>query len=346
MEPEVFGGMVYWPDGQVETLESSQARATKEAMSQATMYEPETSAYDDARSWMAQKGSDWFGLDPYTSRSVSEKMLGRPFDRPQADALTKFGDSLGLLGAFGADAPVQLEQGRRDAAAGNYGSAALNVGGGALGLLGLGALGKGLNITNRVIKDGVANIPNSDFGRNYVSDRLKSAQSSWGPIGKSVDVYEPEGYRGMNMFMTPEGNAGFAVKPDGEIASVVKEKGADVPNFSGKTLSRAEPEGGNWLNAFDTALTGLYGKGGFQPEARIRFNEDVARSDWGNEAVDDFMAANQKYQGGRPDLVFMSRNPADKTPVQNTVGGLDYGDDWEAANAQIKKRLKELGYGD
>ena len=36
----------------------------------------------------------------------------------------------------------------------------------------------------------------------------------------------------------------------------------------------------------------------------------VARGDWGDEATNAFMQANAKYSGGRPDLVFMARDPS------------------------------------
>ena len=194
MEPEVFGGMVYWPDGQVETLEASEARAAQEAMSQATMYEPETSAFDDARSWMAKKGSDLFGLDKYAARGISEKMLGRPFDRPKADAMTKFGDSLGLLGVFGADAPIQIEQGRRDAVAGNYGSAALNVGSGVLGALGA--------FTG--VKKAVQPTLGKTAAETYMIGQKLSAPSGYaGPKGRPSDFSLPGGEKYESRSISP-----------------------------------------------------------------------------------------------------------------------------------------------
>jgi hypothetical protein len=272
-------------------------------------------------------------LPPY----MVDNMFGRP-------ASQDFLDREGLLGITGAreatrlaDAPVNAYQGRG-------GQAAADVGMGALGLLGLIPAGKLTTApVTKTLREGMIDVADHPIARDYFARQLNQARASHGPIGQSVDVYAPDEYAGMRMGMTPAGDAGYVVKPDGEIASVVKAKDSPIRDFSGAVLRRSEPEGGSWLNAFDTALPGLYARAGFQPVSRLPFAEDIARGDWGDEATDAFIAANARYSGGRPDLVFMARNPASGAPVAQGTGGL-LTDDYDVAVQELERELKRLGY--
>lgn len=236
---------------------------------------------------------------------------------------------------------MSAAQAKQDIGAGDYGSAAANALFTALDAAGVGGAAKKPAVKG--LLEGMVDIPDRPITRAYFADRLQQARASQGPIGKSVDVYAPDEYAGMKMAMTPEGTAGYVVKPDGEIASVVKAKDAPIKGFASSVLRRAEPQGGYWLNAFDTALPELYGRGGFRPVSRLPFAEDIARGDWGDEATDAFMAANAKYSGGRPDLVFMARDPATPGPVVQGQGGL-LTNDYDVAVQELERELKRLGY--
>jgi len=152
-------------------------------------------------------------------------------------------------------------------------------------------------------------------------DKMRAAQQSRGALGRSVDVYNRSGYKGAKVFSTPDGNAGFAVKPDGELSSVVSMKGQGPVGFSDSAVTLAVQNGATWLNAFDTVLPGKYGRHGFKPVARLPFDEQMARAEWGDAAVDEFMRDTKRFNNGRPDLVFMVYDPdfADKVP--NRIGG-------------------------
>jgi len=232
----------------------------------------------------------------------------------------------------------------QDARAGDYGSAATNLGFAAMDIVpGVAALRAGGKSAAKGLVEGMIDVADQPITREYFANQLQKARASHGPIGKSVDVYAPDEYEGMRMAMTPAGDAGYVVKPDGEVASVVKAKGAPIKDFAGAVLRRSEPQGGYWLNAFDTALPEIYGRGGFRPVSRLPFAEDLARGDWGNEATDAFMAANARYSGGRPDLVFMARDPATPGPVMQGRGGL-LTDDYDVAVQELERELKRLGY--
>ena len=157
--------------------------------------------------------------------------------------------------------------------------------------------------------------------RNAFVEKMIEAQSSRGVLGKSVDVYKPTDYKGYQLYTTPEGTGGFAISKSGELSSAVSKKGATGAGFSDNVLAAGLQNGAKWLNAFDTVLPGKYSRFGFKPVARIKFDENFVRGEWGDEAVDEFMQVNSHFNGGKPDLVFMVFDPNFKNTVANNVGG-------------------------
>lgn len=282
--------------------------------------------------------------------NLSQNSTDNLFGRPGSQNLL---DREGLLGILGVRDALRLVDAFTNASLGNTDAAAADVGMGALGLLNFvpagkpfGAAEKGATAMARRagMTEGMIDVADNPIARQYFVDRLTAAQASHGPIGKSVDVYSPDEYAGLRMAMTPEGDAGYAVKPTGEIVSVLKHKQSPVKDFAGKTMRRSEEQGGTWLNAFDTTLPGLYNRGGgFQPVARLPFSEEVARESWGDPATEAFMRANAKFNAGRPDVVFMARDPMNAAPVSPGQGGATI-DDWDLGIKMVQDYLKELGY--
>jgi len=292
----------------------------------------------------------------YYARGVSKNLLGERATRDLfgsgRPAPNMVGDMIiggGLLGAIGAKAPLTAWDAGVDAARGNYGKAAIGglmsaIEGAGLSEVAAGAKGlKNVGNIGSYLDEGMFNVADTPATRQYFADNMRVAQASHGPIGKSVDVYTPDEYAGTRMAMTPAGDAGYVVKPDGEIASVVKAKGSPTKDFAGSVMRRSESQGGNWLNAFDTALTDLYGRNGFQPVSRLPFNEEMAQDAWGKEALDAFMQANAKYSGGKPDLVFMARNPSAGVPDRTARGGFAT-DDYDIAMQKLNDEMIRLGY--
>ncbi len=309
------------------TAEEAQAAAQEQPM----LMSREPTVAESVEDWWADKiyrvsNDTPFPLDERASQRLGKRIAGLLEITPGPSAM--------MSGA----------QARRDLAAGDYGSAAMNTGFGLMDAIpGMAATRGGMTAAAKSLSEGMIDVADQPIAREYFARQLQRARATHGPIGKSVDVYSPDEYAGMKMAMTPAGDAGYVVKPDGEVASVVKAKGAPIRDFAGAVLRRSEPQGGYWLNAFDTALPELYGRGGFRPVSRLPFAEDIARGDWGDEATDAFMAVNARYSGGRPDLVFMARDPATPGPVVQGQGGL-LTDDYDVAVQELERELKRLGY--
>jgi len=118
-------------------------------------------------------------------------------------------------------------------------------------------------------------------------------------FGASVYVYDQADYEGMRLFLTADGDAGFALKDD-DIVSVFA--GPAQRGAVNAVLQLATQEGGRRLDAFDTVLPHLYAIHGFKPVARSKWNDEFAPDDWNKET---FKAFNK----GEPDVVFMVHDP-------------------------------------
>jgi hypothetical protein len=185
----------------------------------------------------------------------------------------------------------------------------------------------------------------SSSDRKAFVETMRQAQESRGAIGRSVDVYDPNDYQGYKLFSTQDGAGGFAISPTGELSSVVSRKGAGLKSFSDAAISAGVANGARWLNAFDTVLPNKYGRFGFKPIARLKFDEGFARSDWGDEAVDKFMENTSAFNGGKPDLVFMVYDPTFEGVVGNSVGG-QLVDDYDKAVSLVEREIEKLSKKD
>ena len=128
------------------------------------------------------------------------------------------------------------------------------------------------------------------------------------PNGSSVTVYSPSDYSKMRLFMTPNRDAGYALKGD-DIVSVFKAPDAPYQNFGQTALQHAVENGGRRLDAFDTALPAIYSKAGFKTVARTPFSDEYAPHGW------DYNAYSQ-YNGGRPDVLYMVHDPENAVPLK------------------------------
>jgi len=123
-----------------------------------------------------------------------------------------------------------------------------------------------------------------------------------GTYGASVHAYSADEYKAMRLFVSPDGNSGFALKGD-DIVSLFKNPGLNAKGIANTSLMLATEEGGRRLDAFDTQLPKLYSNSGFRAVARLKWNGDYAPPGWDK-------ATYKEFNGGEPDVVFMVHDPA------------------------------------
>lgn len=66
-------------------------------------------------------------------------------------------------------------------------------------------------------------LPGKESGQLF-QDAINEAKKSQGLVGDCVYTYSVEEYAEMRLFLTPDGMAGVALKPDGDMVSVFKNK--------------------------------------------------------------------------------------------------------------------------
>ena len=153
----------------------------------------------------------------------------------------------------------------------------------------------------RAAPDLIEIAPDAD-GAKYFSDQITSAKKA-NKFGASVYVYPQKKYKDMRLFITDDGSAGYALKPNGDVVSAFSS--GTHKGVAQNILLHAVEQGGVKLDAFDTVLPDLYSTMGFRESGRIPWLDEEAPEDW-NKAV--FKA----FNAGEPDVSFMaySRDPA------------------------------------
>ena len=164
-------------------------------------------------------------------------------------------------------------------------------------------------------------------GARYFSQQITSAKDA-NKYGASVYVYPENEYQQMRLFVTEDGSAGYALKPDGDVVSAFsagKHKGV-----AQNILLHAVEQGGTKLDAFDTVLPDLYSTMGFRESGRLPWDDAQAPDEW-NKAV--FSA----FNGGEPDVSFMAYNKDPAIPVEP-----QYANDYDAAMKAQDRDVKAL----
>jgi hypothetical protein len=143
-----------------------------------------------------------------------------------------------------------------------------------------------------------------EYGGKRGSESFHSAilRAKTGEFGASVTAYDPATYKGMRLFMAPDGRSGFALSGD-DIVSLFKHPDNTKGGVAANSLTLATEQGGRRLDAFETELPKLYSKYGFRAVARLKWDESQKPDGWDKDTYRD-------YNNGEPDVVFMVHDPA------------------------------------
>lgn len=144
-----------------------------------------------------------------------------------------------------------------------------------------------------------------------------------------VHVYDVTEYEAMRLFLTADRTAGFALNGDDVVSAFVHP---DSPHkgCARALLALAIDLGGRRCDAFDTVLPGIYALEGMEAVARLPWDDRYAPEGWDYGTF-------SKYNGGRPDVVFMAYNP-ETVGVPYSGGGISVRD-YDAAVEAVDARL-------
>lgn len=145
-----------------------------------------------------------------------------------------------------------------------------------------------------------------DAGAKMFAESMQKSKEG-NRYGASVYVYPQDEYKDMRLFITEDGTAGYALKPDGDIVSAFSY--GPHKGVAQNILLHAIEQGGTKLDAFDTVLPDLYSTMGFREGGRLRWDESQAPQDWSKETF-------QAFNRGEPDVSFMGYDQRPSTPVR------------------------------
>ena len=192
-------------------------------------------------------------------------------------------------------------------------------------------------------------------GAQRFHDAISAAKQS-SKFGASVHAYPAADYAHLRTFLTPDGKAGFALK-DGDIVSAFKNNEKQADKFTIPALALATQEGGNRLDAFDTVLPRIYSDSGFRAVARLPFSDEYKPDGWNYQTF-------AKFNGDRPDVVFMIHDPEHAGPYKpgdgekvstyeegvaaqmRALDALKGSKSWQAIKAQSLRLLQRIGPAD
>ena len=144
-----------------------------------------------------------------------------------------------------------------------------------------------------------------------MSTKARSAHK----YGTSVDVKNPADLAGYQLLVAGDGKAFAHVSPDGELGGVLRGlngKSEDVVAIIEAALATKKVK---WLSAFDTVLPEMYNTFGFEAVARMKFVDEYRPEGWDYSLY-------EKFNGGRPSVVFMSYVGGRAVPYRRQGGVL------------------------
>ncbi len=137
-------------------------------------------------------------------------------------------------------------------------------------------------------------------GANRFHDAILAAKGAL-KFGAAVHPYPVEDYKNMRMFLAADGKSGFALKGE-DIVSAFKHPDTKGDNFANAAVALGVQQGGRKCDAFDTVLPEIYSKNGFRASSRLTWDDSQKPDGWNYDTF-------KKFNGGRPDVVFMVYDP-------------------------------------
>ncbi|MDO5531067.1 hypothetical protein [Sutterella sp.] len=152
-------------------------------------------------------------------------------------------------------------------------------------------------------------------------EKCRSAKRSQ-LFGACVDLKSRAELKGLRLFLSPDGQSGFALKNGDDIVSVFSKKGSQAGLA---VVHCAIAAGGRRLDCFNTILPEFYGSAGFIPVARVKFDRQWAPDGWNYDLFD-------RFQSGEPDIVFMvyDGEARENLVTPDRIEAIDYATDYDA----------------
>ena len=118
----------------------------------------------------------------------------------------------------------------------------------------------------------------TDEGAQLFREKILAGKEA-SKYGDSVFDYSVDEYKDMRLFLTEDGSAGYALKPDGDIVSAFST--GQYIGVGPHLIMHGIEQGGKKLDAFDTVLPNMYATMGMRETSRLPFDPTQAPSTCG-----------------------------------------------------------------
>jgi len=153
----------------------------------------------------------------------------------------------------------------------------------------------------------------TDVNPNVFYNDLKKLKEANPAQYAQVDLHTPEEYANMRLFRGENGAYGFAITPDGEVVSVFSN--GQIPQAGTSMVMAAKSAGGKHLSNYDTYLSKIYNRQGFNETSRMPWDEQYIPRNEQGEVIWN------KDIYGEPDVTERALNP-DNTYI-TTISPVD-----------------------
>lgn len=158
---------------------------------------------------------------------------------------------------------------------------------------------------------------------------IKEAKAA-NPHGGAVDEHSVDELKTFKTFLSSNGMAGVAVKPDGDITAVFKNSNYKARGAVNDLIITARENGGVKMDCYGIGLVNKYERCGYTPVARIPFNPEYASDPWLLENKPDVYVL-MKNTDSIDEVIKKNGKNAYKLSTQEELDGLKTFEDYDEA---------------
>lgn len=130
------------------------------------------------------------------------------------------------------------------------------------------------NLRERMSDNGITDLKLQDTIRKGKFDEAIQTAKKANRNGACVDTHPMKDLRKYKTFLSKDGMAGVAVKPDGDITAVFKNSNSNAKGAVNDLIITARANGGTKMDCYGQFLVNAYERCGYVPVARVPFNAD------------------------------------------------------------------------
>ena len=180
---------------------------------------------------------------------------------------------------------------------------------------------------------GVQKIYEITDGDAYHKMMVKALETN--KFASSVTVHTPEEFSKMRMFVTEDGSTGITLTKEGFLGGAFSDKEANRPQNLAQLMVLGVKEGATTAEAFHTILPNYYSNFGFKAVSKTEFNDKYRPLIKNGNAVKDWdYKTYEKFNNGRPDVVFFIYDGGDRNIIEDKLGLFDDYDSYDINNTK------------